>query len=725
MLSCASAATDVAIIPKPQRMETGHGSFRLDPQVGVVAGGDARMREIAAFLRAAVRRQTGVALARGKAAREIVLELDPAVHGDEAYRLAVTAQGVTISAATDKGLFWGVQTLRQLLPLRKAAQVDIPALHIEDAPAFAWRGVMLDVSRHFYPVDFIEKQLDLLSYYKINTFHWHLTDDQGWRIQIRRYPKLTGVGAWRTEADGTRYGGYYTQAQIREVVDYARARNITVIPEIEMPGHSSAALAAYPWLSCSGKAPPVPASWGVFKDIDCVGKPATFDFLEHVLDEVIPLFPTPYLHVGGDEVPKDQWHDCAACQALMRRQGLKDEEGLQGWFIQRIQRYLTGKGKTLMGWDEILEGGADHRAVVEAWRGPDEARKALANGNRIVVAGPFYLDTPQDKLGTRDVYLVDVAGYAASAAQRAQVLGGEAPLWSEQANPMDAESKLYPRVLALAENLWSGGGRDAAAWADFHRRLQAHYPRLDAWQVAYGPEDKPVAGYSVTADAQGTGWHLHARRGFDDVRSHYTLDGSAPTAQSPAFGDAVAIPRAGTLRVAPFRHGRPYDEAVRFTLEDNLARGRPLSFAQPVSPDYAPGAVLVDGVAGSDDFHDGCWAAWHDSDAGATIDLGRAEAIHSIEADFLQDVGSRILPPRRVAFSVSSDGRQWTLLHAVEPQVDLDEVHQRRWAIRYQAAKPLVARYLRVDAQRRTDVPPEVPGGDEDTWLFVDEIRIR
>ncbi|MDE2087449.1 MAG: beta-N-acetylhexosaminidase, partial [Xanthomonadaceae bacterium] len=324
LLIPAAATAAVSIIPQPQHLQREPGSYRLDARTRVEAPNDARGREIAAFLRDAIRAQTGVAVREGVGTHAIELKLDPAVQGEEAYRLAVTPEQVTISASTDKGLFWGVQTLRQLLPLSKAAPVEIPDVRIEDAPAYAWRGVMLDVSRHFYPVSFIEKQLDLLSYYKINTFHWHLTDDQGWRIQIKRYPKLTRVGAWRTEADGTRYGGFYTQAQIRAVVDYARLRNITVIPEIEMPGHSVAAIAAYPELSCDKKQVAVTTAWGVHKNIDCVGDEGTFSFLEHVLDEVLPLFPSPYVHIGGDETPKVAWHECASCQALMHRLGLKD-----------------------------------------------------------------------------------------------------------------------------------------------------------------------------------------------------------------------------------------------------------------------------------------------------------------------------------------------------------------------------------------------------------------
>ncbi|WP_426663301.1 glycoside hydrolase family 20 protein [Rhodanobacter aciditrophus] len=734
LLPALAMAAGVSIIPEPQHLQLGRGSYRLDAHTRVEAPKDARGREIATFLRDAIRAQTGIAVREGAGAHAIELKLDPAVQGEEAYHLTVTPQQVTVSASTDQGLFWGVQTLRQLLPLEKSTRAEIPAMRIEDAPAYAWRGVMLDVSRHFYPVSFIEKQLDLLSYYKINTFHWHLTDDQGWRIQIRHYPKLASVGAWRTEADGTRYGGFYTQAQIRQVVDYARRRNITVIPEIEMPGHSVAAIAAYPGLSCGKKQVAVTTAWGVHKNIDCVGDESTFTFLQNVLDEVLPLFPSPYVHIGGDEVPKDHWHDCASCQALMHKLGLKDEEGLQSYFIRRIQKYLESKGKTLVGWDEILEGGADKHAVIEAWRGADEQAKALANGNRVVVAGPFYIDRALDSLTVQDVFRTDIANdsspndakadAAVFAAHRAQLLGAEAPLWSERANPYNAESKLYPRVLAFAENLWRGNAHDDAAWADFHRRLQAQYPRLDAWHVAYGPEDRAVVQYAIAAEAKGR-WLLHAQRGFDDLVNHYTLDGGVPTASSPSFTDAVTLHRGGTLQVVPFRKGLRYDNPASFTLVDNLATGKPLRLAQPVSPKYAPAHALTDGVQGGDDFHNGQWSGWNDADVDAAIDLQKPTKIHAIAVDFLQDTGSRILPPQAVSFQVSGDGKHWTTVDAERPKADVMDSRPHVFHVAFQATKPLDARYVRVVANRYTVLPAGFPDGAANTWLFADEILVK
>ena len=725
---CASA--EISIIPEPQHVEAGHGSYRLDANTGIDAPGDARAREIVSFLRDAVRDQTGIRLSESTHAHGIVLAIDPSVKGDEAYRLSVTPRGVIIQASTDKGLFWGVQTLRQLLPLEHGAPAAIPAVQIEDAPAFAYRGFMLDAGRHFYPVSFIKKQLDLLSYYKINTFHWHLTEDQGWRLQINRYPKLTSTGAWRTEADGSRYGGFYTQAEARDVVDYARQRNIMVIPEIEMPGHSVAALSSYPELSCTKQPIPVPTTWGVFKDIDCVGDKGTFAFLQNVLDEVMTLFPSPYVHIGGDETPKDRWKDCASCQALMHDQGLKDEEGLQSYFIKHIQSYLTSKGKILIGWDEILEGGADKNAIIEIWRGDDEARKALENGNRIIIAGPFYIDAPLDKLTVRDIYRTDITHSttpeddAVITSHRAQILGAEAPLWSERANPFNAESKMYPRLLAFAENLWRSGMHDDTAYADFQRRLHAQYPWLDAQQVAYGPEDRPVVDYSMTVNAHNGGWQLHAKRGFDGLQNHYTTDNTEPTAQSPSFGDEVDIQQIGTLKVVPFRNGLRYDNATSFTLTNNRALGKPITFVEPASPHYASGDVLVDGVMGGEDFHDGRWAGWYDSDVDASIDLQQDTTFHTIDVRFLLAPNSRIVLPGQVTFFTSSDGKHWVQRYTDTPATDLSSP-MRSQQIDFRSVKPIKARYVRIKAERPQSVPATFPEGAKNIWLFADEILIQ
>ena len=719
------AHAKLSLVPYPAHVEEGKGAFVLDKQVSIEAPADARSKEIASFLRDAVQAQVDIPLPERavRKGRRIVLKLDPAMVGDEAYRLEVNPRGIEIRASSDKGLFWGVQTLRQLLPagVSGSAEVTIPTVRIEDEPAIGWRGHMLDVGRHFYPVSFIEKQLDLMSYYKLNVFRWHLTEDQGWRIEIKRYPKLTEVGAWRTEADGSRYGGFYTQDQVREVVEYARQRNIMVVPEIEMPGHSSAAVAAYPELSCAKKPIPVQTGWGVFSDVFCPADENVYVFLQNVLDEVLPLFPSPYVHIGGDEVPEGAWDHCDACDKLIRDQGLEDGKGLQSYFIRRMQVYLTGKGKTMIGWDEILEGGVDPSAVIEIWRGDDEGHKALANGNRIINASPYYLDTPLNRLTVEKLYLTDPLSVLDSAAHRDLVLGAEAPLWSERADPLNAEQRLYPRLLAFAERLWRGGSADAAAYADFHQRLAAQYPRLDAWQVAYAPEDRNTADYSVAANAAHDGWQVTALRGFDDVVTHYTVDGSEPTAASPSFTDVLDLKQPGTLRVVPFRRGRAYDHPRSFQLE------RSISFGAAVSVDPAPdaaysghgAATLTDGVLGSEEFKTGAWLGWEELDPKLNLDLGSVAELHEVSVGVLQQDESWIWWPRKVRFSASEDGKRWTTLREVKIKpIERDHVgHVQRVA--YTASRPFRARYLRIELTRH----PAEDG--RHTWTFVDEILAR
>lgn len=730
--AAALTHAQISIIPKPQQLELKPGHFVLDRHTLVSAPKDSRSQEIAAFLRAAIHAQGGITLADGatSSSAQISLQLDPSIQGAEAYRLIVTPARITLTASNNQGLLWGVQTLRQLLPLdselpgaksHSEAQISIPAVRIIDAPAFSYRSHMLDVGRHFYPVAFIKKQIDLLSYYKLNTFRWHLTEDQGWRIEIKRYPKLTEVGAWRTEADGSRYGGFYTQDQIRDVVEYARLRGVMVIPEIEMPGHSSAALAAYPELSCTKQPIKIPSEGGVYKDVFCVGDEYTFTFLQNVLDEVVALFPAPYVHIGGDEAPKDRWKNCDSCQQLMHREGLKDEEGLQSYFVKRIQRYLASKGKTMIGWDEILEGGADRSAIIEIWRGETEGRKALANGNRIINAGPFYLDSSSLQLKLEDVYRTDPLADPAYATHRELVLGAEAPLWSERADPINAEAKLYPRLLAFAETLWSAGKRDAAAYADFQQRLQTQYRQLDAWHVAYGPENVNLVEYSIGLNPQSNGWTIRAQHGFSDLQNHYTTDGSTPDQTSPTFTDVLDIHASGTVNIAPFRHNDPYEHAHSFTLVQNLARGKPIHFTTPPDPRYSKNSAtaLVDGVLGSNDFADGTWLGWQGANLDATIDLQQVSTIHSISIGLLLQEDSWIRLPKQVTFETSDDGQHWQRQYSADVKPMSVEHASPVYRVAFDARRPLSARFIRVWADRYGTF------NNNESWTFADEILVR
>ncbi len=730
VLGCAATVAMAApaqfdIIPKPQHLEAGQGAFKLVSGDGIAAPADARAQWIAGFLRDKIHQQTGVDLkvVDAPARARIRLRIDSSIQGKGAYRLQVTGSGVTLAAADDRGLFWGVQTLRQLLPLHADGAASIPAVRIQDAPRFSWRGVMLDVSRHFYPVDFIKKQIDLMSYYKFDVFHWHLTDDEGWRIQIRKYPKLTSVGAWRTGPDGKREGGFYTQKQIREVVAYARARNVMVVPEIEMPGHTSAAVAAYPELSCSGKPVEVPAVWGGFRNADCVAKASTYTFLENVLDEVMQLFPSPYIHIGGDEVPTGIWADCKACQKLAREHGLEGEEGLQGYFTNRIGRYIESKGRTMMGWDELLESGdLSKKAVVEAWRAAD-VQKAFASGNRVVLAAPYYLDWAVDIRTLQDLYRNNPFAGPLLKKHPELALGGEAPLWSERATPLNASARLYPRLLVVSEQLWNP---DASPdWKGFQRRVTAQEAWLASQHVAYGPRNKNIVNYQVTHNTMYQRWRIRAARGFDDLRLHYTLDGSQPTVDSPSFTDVLDLYQPAKVTIAPFRGDVQYQASTTFDLVKNLALGARVRFDQrPMWPYMGDRGRLTNGILahplGSAHFRNGSWDGWLDSDMRATVVLKQAVPVHSIDVRFLAEPGNRILLPRTVSFLASTDGQDWKPLQTVLLHPDPNGTRTFVKHVRYKSKTPVTLRYLRVIA---TGYGGPVFGYK--TWILTDQIILH
>ncbi len=416
----------------------------------------------------------------------------------ESCTLSVTGKGVSVSASTAAGLFYGLLTLGQMLSANEARgdELAIPCIEIEDQPRFRWRGMHLDVSRHFPPTEFFKKYIDLLARHKMNVFHWHLTDDQGWRIEIKRYPRLTEIGAWRKEADGQVYGGFYTQQEIREIVEYARRRYVTIVPEIELPGHAMAALAAYPEYSCTGGPFEVATQWGVFDDVYCAGKEATFQFLEDVLSEVAELFPGQYIHIGGDECPKARWNDHELCQERMRQLGLANADELQAYFVSRIARHLKNLGKSLVGWDEILDGGAPEGATIMAWRNAQKGTEAAQSGLDVVMTpmSHCYFDHYQAKENEPKAIggftpLEAVFSFEPIPADLPQelvqhVLGAQGNVWTEYMPDTDhMEYMVFPRLCALSEVLWSP--QEARSLPDFLDRLKLHLKWLDRLHVNY------------------------------------------------------------------------------------------------------------------------------------------------------------------------------------------------------------------------------------------------
>lgn len=519
-------AQDIHIIPEPVTLVAKTGKFNLNSSTQIVLAGGGNEAN-AAFLNQYLKQVYGFQLPiqkkQGAWKNVVVLNYDKMEGNTDpaAYRMEVDADKVYIGGHGNSGVFYAIQTLIQLLPVEKKSTLEIPAVEVMDYPRFAYRGMHLDVGRHMFPVEFIKKYIDYIALHKMNTFHWHLTEDQGWRIEIKKYPKLTSVGGYRngtivgrypgTHNNGERYGGFYTQQEIKDVVAYAAKRHITVIPEIELPGHSSAAIAAYPELSCfpqedtkRAKRSPwhgdttgkhVQQTWGVFEDVFCPTE-YTFKFIENVLDEVMALFPSEYIHIGGDECPKESWKRSAFCQQLMKEKGLKDEHELQSYFIQRVEKYINSKGRKIIGWDEILEGGLAPNATVMSWRG-EKGGIAAAKENHPVIMTPggwCYFDHSQKKnedsvtIGgyttVQKVYSYEPIPKELEGDQAKWVLGAQGNVWTEyMTNIRKVEYQIFPRMSALSEVLWSPKEKRNLPW--FEQRLLQQFKRYDLWGANY------------------------------------------------------------------------------------------------------------------------------------------------------------------------------------------------------------------------------------------------
>ncbi|KAA3439790.1 family 20 glycosylhydrolase [Rufibacter hautae] len=570
-----------ALIPYPTSLVAQEGSFTITGQTKLVLPKVSGMFEQeAAQLQEILQNGLGKPLGRAKEAKanSIQLQYDKAITAPEGYSLTITPQQVTLAAKEPAGMFRAIQTLRQLLPAaiekkQASGRLTLPAVQIQDQPAYSWRGMHLDVSRHFFSTDFLKKYINLLALYKFNKLHLHLTDDQGWRIEIKKYPKLTSEGAWRTfnkhdsvciekskdnpdfalekkhlvQKEGkTLYGGFYTQAEMKEIIRYAAAKHIEIIPEVDMPGHMMAAIKAYPFLSCTGD-----AGWG--KDFStplCPCNESTYTFAENVLSEIAALFPSQYIHIGADEVEKTTWAQAAVCKDLMQKEGLKDVHELQSYFVHRIEKFLQTKGKKLIGWDEMLEGGVNPSATVMYWRSwvPDAPLKAVRNGNQVIMTpvNTLYYDYQPDKNSLFNVYHFNIVPAGLNAGEAKQILGAQANLWTEYVPSEDrAEYLVMPRMTALAEATWA----QSKDFMGYQKRLKEHYPRLALLDVHYRvPDLTGFAEEGVFVD-QAT---LNVQKPLDNLTIRYTTDGSLPTGASQVLGKPLQITNSSTIKLAAF-----------------------------------------------------------------------------------------------------------------------------------------------------------------------------
>jgi hexosaminidase len=571
------------LVPLPAEVIAGQGTFFLGPQTAIrVPSGDSEAAETARYFANLVARSRGLKLVSQREGADepaITFERQPG-HGAEGYRLAVAPGGVHITATSSAGLFYGAVTLWQLLPSGRGAG-QVPAQVIRDAPAYAWRGVLLDSARHIQSPQFVKSMIDWMAWHKLNVLHWHLTDDQGWRIEIHKYPQLTRVGAWREPATAGKrkapvYGGYYTQAQVRDIVAYAASRHIQVVPEIDMPGHAQAAVAAYPALgSTTGPAPPVSAKWGVHPWLFNL-EPETLTFLEDVLEEVMALFPSPYIHVGGDEAVKDQWNASPIVQARARALGVADSAALQTWFTQEIGRFLARHGRRLVGWDEILQPGLASEAVVMSWRGTSGAHAAAIAGNDTVLSPwpTLYFDNQQSALASEppgrmrvisleDVYRFEPRDPSLTADQQKHVLGVQANIWTEHIRTEDrVQWMALPRAAALAEVAWTAPER--RQWSEFLRRLVPTLARYRALGLHYADSVFAIDA-RISTGVDGIQVALANQAGFGEI--HYTTDSHAPTMLSPKYSAPLLLQAGTELRAATFAGDQPVSSIWRRKLD--------------------------------------------------------------------------------------------------------------------------------------------------------------
>lgn len=675
---------------------------------------------------------------------------DEKITHPEGYKLEITPQNIFIRARTAAGAFYAVQTLRQLFPpefngaqspeISKKMDWQAPCCTIEDAPRFSYRGLHLDVGRHFFPVSFIKKYIDLLAVHKLNTFHWHLTEDQGWRIEIKKYPELQTVAACRRETlighysdqperyDGKPYCGYYTQEEVKEIVEYARQRFVTIVPEIEMPGHALAALSAYPELGCTGGPYEAATKWGVFEDVFCAGNEKTFEFLDGVLDEVCTLFPGAYVHIGGDECPKTRWDACPKCQKRMKDESLKDGHALQSYFIHRAEQMLNKRGKKFIGWDEILEGGLAPSATVMSWRGTEGGIAAAKAGHDAIMtpASHVYLDYYQSDPATEPVAiggflpLEKVYSYEPVPAEftpeeAARIIGVQGNVWTEYMQTPDyVEYMAYPRACALAEIAWSA--KEKKDWPDFARRLQTQFNRLDAMKVNYAK-----SYYDVSTSFSNGKVKLEA---IDPaLRIRYTTDGSEPSASSKIFDDPFPISKNTTVKAAVFDGKKRMGKVRKVEYLVHKASGKP--YSMPRIPDKYTGGeqyALTNGVTGSIKTW-GNWVGLVNRDIDPVIDFGMPTAFSRVTTHFVNSKVSWIYPPRGVEVYVSDDGQNFKLLVSKEiPAETMNGITVETVQLDTPGAK---GRYLKFVAKTFGVIPENAAGAGNGAWLFLDEVVVE
>jgi hexosaminidase len=739
--------TDLHLIPKPQSLKLKKGSFTLDKNTTLFCASEF---EIASdFLQNYLNSGLGFSLQNQSKADANIIIVKDSSQPKEGYGLEISENQITIKASDASGAFYGIQTVRQLLPpelegsnLTPNQSIQLPQLSISDAPKFQYRGMHLDVGRHFFPKKFIKKYIANLALLKMNYFHWHLTEDQGWRIEILKYPNLNKHAAYRDETlighynetpqqfDGKQYGGFYTQEDIKEIVAFAETQNITIIPEIEMPGHAQAAVSAYPELGCTGEQIPVATSWGVFENIFCPNE-ATFTFLENVLDEVIELFPGEYIHIGGDEAPKKQWEDCDHCQKLIKDLNLKDEHGLQSYFIKRMEAYINEKGKKIIGWDEILEGGLAPNATVMSWRGM-EGGIAAAREKHTVIMSPTshaYFDYYQAEnadeplaiggfLPLKKVYGFNPIPEELNADEIQYVLGAQGNIWTEYIQTEDKlEYMAYPRMLAMSEVVWSGAsGNIELDYSNFLERLEPFMERLDALDINYANHLYEIEGNVIKKDGN-VFYELKTATKGKEIQ--YTINNS----EQINYVGLIPISENASISASVFKNGskvgEPFDGKIQYH------KGLKASVSLNVEPHkaYSAGSkeALINGIQGSDSrFGDKEWLGFWGDDVEITLDFPEATEINMVTLRFYDANGQWLYSPKQVTItSKPIEGKSVSCMRVLRSKEGQSIVEI---SLPFDNVK---TNALIISVPNYGVIPTGLQGAGNKAWTFIDEIIIE
>jgi hexosaminidase len=748
-----SAQNNINIIPKPANVVAKEGKFQFSKNTKFVVKGDAQKEIVTGLLNkfetaAGWKPQLATKIPKSN---YIQFKVDQNLNR-EGYKLEVTAKGIVVTAKENAGFIYGLESIRQLLPtaiesksIVSNVKWEVPNVTITDEPRFQWRGLMLDLSRHFFEKSYVLETIDRLAMLKMNVLHLHLVDDQGWRIEIKKYPKLTEVGAWRVNQENTSwnarltvdpdekgtYGGFLTQEELKEIVKYATAKNVQIIPEIEMPAHVSSAIAAYPELACFNQRIGVP-SGGVWPitDIYCAGKESTFEFLQNVIDEVITIFPSKYIHIGGDEATKTNWEKCPHCQKRMHDEGLKNVHELQSYFVKRMEKYINSKGKKVIGWDEILEGGLAPEATVMSWRGTKGGIEATEQGHDVIMTPEsncyfnFY-QGPQNEeplafnafLPLNKVYDFDPVVETMTATEAKHVLGGQANLWSEYiTSPAASEYMIFPRLGAIAEVLWSP--KETRNWKGFITRLPSLLERYDYLGVNYAKSAYLIIP-SSTADLDKKTVKVALKNELQKTDIRYVLGDKSITDNPIKYTDSIVLNKTTIFKASLFENDKPTGKVLTDTIQFHKGFGSKISFKTPYNDNYKGNSPLslVNIIRGTKDFHDGQWQAWLVDHMEAVIDLGKSQSINEVKVGSIENQGAGIFFPTGIQVLVSMDGVSYKEVGQVAHPFAINSKSELKdFKINFSAS---AARYVKVIATNLKKSPK-----GESSFMFFDEILI-